>query len=578
MQPDDASPGAVSGAGDPAGSTGEPGLQAKMRGAGRSGLLLLAGLLQALSFAPGPLPGWSLPFVQILSLAVLASATLRATTPRQAAWRAWLFGLAQFSVGVYWLVISMHRYGGLPWILSVGALLIFAAAMALYGALACGLSAALLAGRAHPRQRAWAQCLIATTWASAWTLGEWLRGTLFTGFTWLQGGYAHADGMFAAWTPLLGVYGASWLAAFAAVAVVLMVRARNLPPWDRSAAAVLGAALATGLAGIALGYIQWGAPRGAPVLLRLVQPATPQSEKFDPSRFLDEQVRLQDLAALAPKSDDDRPALVLLPETSIPIFQDRVPLEVWDGWEHAARSGQAPIVLGVPLHRPAGGDGQRDAAPGARGARHTNAALALDAQGRVMEQGGRAWHYDKRHLVPFGEFIPFGFHWFVRAMRIPLGDFDRGADDQPVLRLGDQTLAFNICYEDTFSEEIAAGVAPSAANPEGASILVNLGNLAWFGDSWALRQHLQMARLRTLETARPMVRATNTGLTAAIGPRGQVYARLDTGRPGVLDVEIQGWQGLTPYVRWRNLPVLAWSVWMLGLAVVIKRRSKRAAS
>ncbi|MFA7578808.1 apolipoprotein N-acyltransferase [Castellaniella sp.] len=538
--------------------------------------LLLAGALQALSFAPGPLPGWILPFVQIASLAVLVSATLRAAGPRQAAGRAWLFGVAQFAVGVYWLVISMHRYGGLSLALSMGALLIFAAAMALYGALACALATSLLTGRMRPQQHALAQCLIAATWASAWTLFEWLRGTLFTGFTWLQGGYAHAEGMFAAWVPLLGVYGAGWLAAFAAVAAVLMLRARNLPPWDRSAAAVLGVALVTGLAGIALGSIQWGAPHGAPVLLRLVQPATPQSEKFDPARFFDEQERLQGLAARAPKSDDDRPALVLLPETSIPIFQDRVPPRVWAGWENTAMRLRAPIVLGVPLHR-RDRAGVHAAQSAEQTSRHTNSAFALTAEGGVLEQDGRVWHYDKRHLVPFGEFIPAGFHWFVRAMHIPLGDFDRGHADQPVLRVAGQTLAFNICYEDTFGEEIAASVTSSAENPEGASILVNLGNLAWFGDSWALRQHLQMARLRTLETARPMVRATNTGLTAAIGPRGQVYGRLDTGHPGVLDVEVQGWQGLTPYVRTRNLPILAWSMGILLLAFVIKRRGRRRA-
>ncbi|MGA0582491.1 MAG: nitrilase-related carbon-nitrogen hydrolase, partial [Castellaniella sp.] len=175
-----------------------------------------------------------------------------------------------------------------------------------------------------------------------------------------------------------------------------------------------------------------------------------------------------------------------------------------------------------------------------------------------------------RHLVPFGEFIPPGFHWFVRAMRIPLGDFDRGPAHQPPLAVGDQLLAFDICYEDTFGEEIAATVAPDGPDAPGASILANLSNLAWFGDGWALRQHLWIARMRALETSRPMVRATNTGATAVIDAQGQVLGALDPGRPGVLDAEVQGTQGLTPYVRWGNAPILIWT--LLGLLLAVRKR------
>ena len=519
-------------------------------------MVLLAGGLQALCFAPGPLPDWILPFAQIAALSVLAALTFRASSLRQAAGLGWLFGLAQFSIGVYWLTISMHVYGGLPLPLASAALLLFAAVMAIYPAMACAATAWLCSH--HPTsQQTRRHMLHAIAWASAWTLSEWLRGTLFTGFSWLNIGYAHTEGMFAAWAPLSGVYGLAWLAAFAAAAVALIVRTRNTGN-DRSAAVVVGLALLTGILGLIWAEVRWAQPSGQPLMMRLVQPATPQAEKFEPTQFLSTQHRTQQLAALAPKSERDRPAVVILPETVLPIFQDQVPSAVWQQWQHVANTLDAALVLGAPLHR-----GQPPPE------RYTNGALALQP---ASAGPSPTWHYDKRHLVPFGEFIPPGFHWFVRALNIPLGDFDRGAAHQPTLQVADQQLAINICYEDAFGEEIAATVAPHGTDP-GPSILVNLSNLAWFGDSWALRQHLWIARMRALETARPVVRATNTGATAVIDAQGQVLGLLEPNRPGILDAEVQGTTGITPYVRWGNTPILLWTLAGLLLAARMRRYS-----
>jgi apolipoprotein N-acyltransferase len=180
--------------------------------------------------------------------------------------------------------------------------------------------------------------------------------------------------------------------------------------------------------------------------------------------------------------------------------------------------------------------------------------------------------YDKHHLVPFGEFVPPGFRWFVDAMTIPLGDFNRGAQRQALFNLHGQVLAPNICYEDVFGEEIIQSVRPSQQFGAGATNLVNASNLGWFGDSWALRQHLQISRMRALETARPMIRATNTGMTAAIDPNGVVRAVLPAHSKGVLDVEVQGTTGLTPYVRWGNTPVLTWTALLLLLGLALRGR------
>ena len=523
-------------------------------------LVLAAGAAEALSFAPDPLPAWFLPFVQIVALSVLAAQTWSASGPRQAALSGWLFATAQFAVGVYWLTISMHTYGGLGLALSIAALLLFSAAMALYAAAACALSAWLCAHTRSPEQRATRQILNALVWASSWTLFEWLRGTLFTGFTWLDIGYAHAEGMLSAWAPVVGVYGISWFAAFAAAAIALMARAKDCPPYDRSAAATVMLALISGLVGIAIAHIEWARPEGTPLMVRLVQPATPQSEKFDPQQFDRTVTEALNLADLPAKDGARHPDLIVLPETVMPIFQDQIPRPIWQQWQSVAQRQQATLVLGVPLHTRT-----------ARGDRYTNGALALRPD--TPMGAAEPWHYDKHHLVPFGEFIPPGFRWFVHALQIPLGDFDRGPLIQPLLSVAGQAIALDICYEDAFGEEIAAQVAPRPDGSPGANLLVNISNLGWFGNTWALHQHLWMARMRALETARPLIAATNTGMTAVIDPHGQVRGMLDPAIPGVLDAEVLGTQGLTPYVRWRDTPVL------IGLALclllgLLRRKSR----
>ncbi|HEX7388091.1 MAG TPA: apolipoprotein N-acyltransferase [Castellaniella sp.] len=529
--------------------------------------VLLAGALQALCFAPGPLPAWVLPFAQIGALSVLAAHTWSAPSPWRAALQGWIFGVAQFAIGVYWLVISMHTYGGLALPLAIVALLVFAATMALYGAAACALSAWLCSAWRTTRQHASRQILNALIWASSWTLFEWLRGTLFTGFTWLNIGYAHAEGVFSAWAPVVGVYGLAWLAAFSAAAVASMARAKDSPPYNRSAAAVVVLALGFGLLGVLGTQIDWVRPKGSPLLVRLVQPATPQSEKFDPQLFGQILARGLNLAALPSEGESSHPSLIVLPETVMPIFQDQVSAAVWREWQNVAQREQATIVMGVPLHTRT-----------ITGERYTNSAIALRPDDLKLPGSPGEWHYDKRHLVPFGEFIPPGLQWFVHALRIPLGDFNRGPLIQAPLLLAGQVISVNICYEDTFGEEIAARVAPAVNGAPGASILLNLSNLAWFGNTWALRQHLQMARMRALETARPVIRATNTGITAAIGLHGEIQAALEPGSRGVLDVEVQGTQGLTPYVRWRNTPVLTWIALCLAAGLLRRKRTRLSSS
>jgi apolipoprotein N-acyltransferase len=523
---------------------------------------MLAGAVHALSFAPGPLPAWALPFIQLLCFAYLADNAFQAASVKQAAWRGLVFGCASFTLGLYWLFISMNQYGGMPAPAAALGVLALAMAMAVYGALALALTRWLRPPGHTTGGKPAMLMLTSAVFASAWTLFEWLRGTLFTGFPWLNTGYAHVDGMFSRWAPLLGVYGVAWFAAFLACALALYARARKNGT-DGHAAVVLALGIVFGIAGLGLSRIHWGTPVGDTVIVRLVQGNVPQSQKFDPALLQQGIETYLHLAGLPPKAPDGKPDIIILPETVVPLFQNRVSAELWQRWINVARDRNATLIMGVPLNTASAG---RQA--------YTNSVIGINADTPLQNilAGTTQWRYDKHHLVPFGEFVPSGFRWFVDMMSIPLGDFDRGTLDQEPFAIAGQRIAMNICYEDVFGEEIAAALSDHHGPREGATVLVNVSNLAWFGDSWALRQHLQIARMRAMETARPMLRSTNTGTTAAIDPNGSVRAALPQGRPGVMAVEIQGTTGLTPYVRWGNNPIILFCTLILGLALGQRRQ------
>ncbi|CAB3699170.1 apolipoprotein N-acyltransferase [Achromobacter sp. SIMBA_011] len=517
--------------------------------------LTLAGAVHALTFAPGPLPGWALAVTQVLALAVAARVTLYAPSARQAWLRGWLFSFATYALGLYWIFISLHRYGDLAAPLAVAAVLALAAFLALFPATAGALARRYvpLAADSTP-----GRVLSGTlAWGALWAGFEWVRAVLLTGFPWLNIGYAQVDSPIAGWAPLLGVHGMALLSAFAAAALASLWRPAGLQkqPRDGRHALAAGVALALAAAGWPLSRIDWSAPSGEPLNVRLVQGNIEQSQKFDPA-LLDQSLRRHlELAAMPPAPGVPPPQMVILPETVLPIFQDQLDPRVWDVWRQVAARQNAVIAMGVPIHDVRNG---RD--------RYTNSVMGFDGR-TPLEQltgGSTAMRYDKRHLVPWGEYVPPGFHWFVDMLNIPLGDFDRGGERQTPFAVGGQHIAFNICYEDLFGPDLLPALQPGPDGEPGATILVNVSNLGWFGDTWALRQHLQIGRLRTIETARPMLTATNTGITAAIDAKGNVAAQLAPLQPGVLPVSVQGMAGLTPYARFGDKSALA----LIGLALI----------
>lgn len=486
---------------------------------------LLAGWAQAQAFAPRE--GWAL---QVLATAVLAWRVMRAPTVRRATLLGWCFGLAWLAGAVWWLFISMHRYGGLPAWLSALAVAALSAALALYLALAMAAFARWRSGRPGADALLFAAC---------WLLAELARGLLFTGFPWVASGYAHSDGPLAALAPWVGVYGmgfvAAWLAAAAAAGLARAGRARHA--WLAAGGAPLALVLAAAMA-----PSDFTRPAGR-FDVTLLQPNVAQDEKFSAEHLP------AALEWLGRELVSARTALVVAPETAIPLLPAQQPEGYWDALAAHFARGPGAALIGVPL-----GDFTEG---------YTNSVAGL-APGQPM------YRYDKIHLVPFGEFVPRGFRWFVDMMDMPLGDFTRGRDARP-FEFDGQRIRPTICYEDLFGEELAANFV----GPGQATVIANVSNIGWFGPTEAVDQHLQISRLRALEFQRPLVRATNTGATAIIDHRGRVTHGLAPHTRGVLVGEVEGREGSTPYARWvATLGLWPWTVLAGGVLLLAARRRK----
>jgi apolipoprotein N-acyltransferase len=487
-------------------------------------LALLAGLAQAASMAwpfRGVLGGQPLWWLQLISLGALAWLVQRQLSYKRAALLGWLFATAWLTGTFWWLFISMHTYGGLAAPLAALAVLALAAFLALYYAAACAAWVAL--GWMSPVKGA-------TVFAALWTLAELARGSWFTGFPWGAGGYAHTDGLLAGYAPWLGVYGlgavAAWLAMSAArvQACGRLQRIALLALLTLPSVAQMGGGTSTQSAG--------------ELQVALLQGNVPQDEKFQPGtgvpmalRWYGEQLR------------DARAALVVTPETAVPMLPQQLPAGYWDALQQRFATGSQAALVGIPLGSFKDG--------------YTNSVIGL-------KPGALVYQFDKHHLVPFGEFIPPLFRWFTDLMNIPLGDFNRGDVGAPSFEWQGQQLAPNICYEDLFGEELGARFASATPAP---TIFVNVSNIGWFGNTVAIDQHLQISRMRALEFERPMIRATNTGATVIIDHRGVVTHSLPRHTRGVLTGVVQGRTGATPFAQWVSRLGL-WPLWALGLLVV----------
>jgi apolipoprotein N-acyltransferase len=486
-------------------------------------LALLAGALCVFGFAPfGIFP------IPVLALAVLFALWQRAGTPRIAAWLGFAFGLGLFSAGISWIYVALHDYGDMPMLLALPGTLLFAAFLALFPA---------SAGYAQARFTVAKPVRTVLVMPAAWVLVEWVRGTIFTGFPWLTLGYAHSGSPLAGYAPLLGVYGVSLVAGVSAGLLVLIARSLfPLPSGERvrergwAAIAIL---LVLWAGGALLRSIAWTQPHGEPFKVALAQGNIAQNLKFNEDALVG---TLETYRRLASQNEA---RLTVLPETALPLLRHEVPENYVQRLRDHARQSGGDMIVGV-FERSNGS--------------YYNSVFTL---GTADEQ-----YYRKHHLVVFGEFIPLRplLGWFINGvLDIPMGDLARGDDSQAPLDVAGQRVAVNICYEDAFGEEIIRAL------PQ-ATLLVNVTNDAWYGHSYAAAQHNQISQMRALETGRMMLRATNTGVTSIIGTDGKVLQRLPQHQEAVLLGMAQGYDGITPYVRWGNTAVMLLIAAMLAYA------------
>ena len=493
-------------------------------------LALVAGAATVFAFAP-----FGLGLLPYATLAVLFWQWQYAPSAKRAAWLGFAFGVGLFGAGVSWLYVAIRSFGGMPAPLAALAIACLVAYLALWPAAAGWLAARLAAPGSFAR-------VIGA--AGAFTLAEWLRGTVFTGFPWLATGYAQIpDGTLAGFAPVGGIFLVSLAVALVAALIAQAFGAIERAAQRELVLLAVAAAVLFG-AGALMRTVAWTHPVGAPLAVSLVQGNVPEDDKFDP------EFRKATFARYLHLVDSSRGRLVVLPESSFTMFSDAIPDDVLLSLLRTAIARDGDVLAGMFTALPP--------LAGSREPRVYNTVVALGASDLQF--------YRKHHLVPFGEAIPF--ESIVRPLMdsmlaIPLAGQARGSATQPPLFVAGHHVAVDICYEDAFGAAVAG-------NLQDATLLVNGSNNGWYGDSGAPHQHLQIARMRALETGRPLARATTTGISALVDHRGHILSRSPQFVLYTLEGELQPRTGTTPYVRWRDWPVLI----IIGVILLVTWRRK----
>jgi apolipoprotein N-acyltransferase len=465
-------------------------------------------------------------------IALLAPAALfaliRGLPPRRAGWTGAAFGVGLFAFGTYWLFTCLHVFGLVPVWLTLVLQIFLVAAMSLYPAALC-----------YVANRFWLKPGATRDWLvlpALWVLLEWLRGWLLSGFPWLSTGYAMIDSPLSGWAPIFGVYGVTWVAATVSVAIYVAFMPAVL--FSRRCLGVAAAAVLFAVPAL-LAQHPWTQAAGAPIAIAAVQGAVPQDQKW---QVKNRELTMQRYLHLTGDAWGSR--LIIWPEAALPALAPNIP-DYLKNLQEQGHAHDADFAIGLVDYRP-------------ETKRYFNGIL-------VLNQSGDGWYY-KRHLVPFGEYFPvpsFVRAW-LRLMSLPYDDFTAGSSHQALLSAAGQKLGLTICYEDAFGSQQLKVLRQ-------ATLLINVTNDAWFGDSTARHQHLQIARMRALEAGRYLVRVANDGITAAIDPRGKIIAQLPQFEEAVLRTDVQPMTGLTPYARLGNLPVVIGALSLLAIAAWRRR-------
>lgn len=496
-------------------------------------LSFLVGVVGVAGWAP--MAWW--PLV-LLSYAVLAVFVMKSHSVKQAANIGLVFGIALHVVGHGWIYTGLHSTVGMaviPAMLSSAGFLLY---LALFTAVPCLVWRWIYNPTAPHFSKLSATALL----ASLLTVGEWGRSLFLNGFTSLSLGYALIDTWLAGYAPIFGTYGLSLIGFGGSSAIGCFLQSRVT---KKSVAGLsAGVALVFG-SGYGLSHLHWVSAAGGPLSYRLLQANISQQHKFDP-RFASEQI--QHYVAAIEKQPAD---LIVTPETAFPLYLNELPGDAMVRLQAFSQASHSHLLLGIAT-RAANSDGY-----------NSMVHIAPDAQELTQ--------YNKVHLMPFGEFSPAGFAWFTSSLSISLKDLSAGSPDQPPFTIASQKIGSIICDEDLTGDDVRRWL------PE-VTLLINPSNLAWFEGRLAIAQRTQIVRMRALESGRPILRVANTGLTAHIDDQGQIVNQIAVEHEGVLVGHLQPMQGMTPFARWGDWPVIILLVLIVIRAGVRFRPLRQLAS
>ena len=484
-------------------------------------LLFFFGALLALAFSP-----LNYYFLAVLSPALFFYSLLF-VTPRRAAWLGWSFGLGFFGVGVSWGFVAIYVFGFSSIFASLILTFIGVSLMAAYLALQ-GYLSVWFVQKFNIKNK---ETILLIVFPLMWVLLEWFRGWFLTGFPWLSLGYSQTESVLSGYAPIVGVYGLSWLTVLSA-SLLLILNHKKI---------IFGLVLVLiWVLGYLLLQIDWTSKAGNTIKVSLVQGNVEQISKWDPEKFNRRKQRYLSLSENHWDSD-----LILWPENSLTIFHHQLKNNFLKVLSKKAEESDTDIILGLPVL-----DKKRD--------EYFSSLLNI----RATE------FYHKNHLVPFGEYVPLSslLRGLISFFDLPMSGFTPGNYEQSLLTAAGQKIAPTICYEDAFGEDLIRFL------PE-ATLLLNASNNAWYGDSFAPHQHLQISQMRALETGRDMMRVTTNGVSALIDFKGEIISRSPQFEAHVTTGVVQPRRGSTPYVRWGNKLILGLILFGLIVVVIINRKN-----
>ena len=473
------------------------------------------------------------------------------------------YGLGVYAVGASWIFVSIHNYGQASIALSlllITPFIVFLSLLLTIPFVVFSKLQSTITASAHNKTPYSLAITMLLIFPSLWTLSEWFRGWVFSGFPWLYLGYGHTDTWLSGWAPVTGVFGISWITAFCGawlgLTFKLCLRLKVMNAVKKNIVLPLSGGLLIvalfWLNGAYLQTIAWTQPTGHPLSIGLVQPALPLSLKWDPHQL--PAIFAQYRADTKKLLHND---LVIWPESAIPRFQHEV-MGYLEPIAAEANDTNTALITGIPTAENLEEDDTNN--PNSFYSRYYNSVIGLGQASGV---------YHKQHLVPFGEYVPFE-KWLrgtIAFFDLPMSAFNAGPKDQQHITAKGAIIATAICYEIAYSELVR-----KSAN--GANLLLTLSNDTWFGKSIGPKQHFQIARMRAIENRKPLIRATNDGISALITADGQIAAIIPSFQRNTLEGTLEPRDGLTPFGQFGSSPILLLSFLLALIGLIQTYRSK----